>query len=117
MPKVAVLVFALLVGGPGLAQNGVQNSINKQSVFCADVRISRSASIPKNVLTILLQTNAGRDGVELTNECVAAHRCAAERNDPASLSHATEVHLGSPAEVDLLVIGVCPMCGADNDWF
>jgi hypothetical protein len=53
----------------------------------------------------------------LTNECVAAHRCAAERNDPASLFHATEVHLGSPAEVDLLVIGVCPMCGADNDWF
>ena len=117
MPKVAVLLFALLVAVPGSPQNGVRDADDDQSLFCADIPVTHSASIPKNVLSVLLQTDAGRDGFVTTNECIAAHRCNADRNDPATLFRAIEVHLASRAEADLLVIGICPMCGVDNDWF
>jgi hypothetical protein len=66
---------------------------------------------------MLLQTDAGKNGVAMTNECIAAHRCKPDQNQPASLFRAIEVHLAAQGETDLLVIGICPMCGADNDWF
>ncbi len=61
MLKVAVFVIALLVVAPDLAQSRVQD-------FCADEPISHPASVPKNVLTMLLEKDTGKDGIELNGQ-------------------------------------------------
>ncbi len=117
MRKVIVFVSALLIALPSGAQSLVQDSSDTNDTVCADIPFSSSTAIPKNVLSLIVKTDAGKEGIEQTKDCIASHRCSTERNDPATLFRATEVHLGSQAEADLLVIGVFPMSGADNDWF
>jgi hypothetical protein len=86
-------------------------------MFREDSPISHPASIPDSVLNMLLQTDAGKEGLEFSRNCVAAHRCDSKWSDPANLFRAAEVCLDGSDDVDLIVIGVCPMCGADNGWF
>ena len=37
--------------------------------------------------------------------------------DADELFAGSEIHLGPANEIYLVVIGVCPVCGGDNDWF
>jgi hypothetical protein len=67
-------------------------------------------AVSPGVLKVLLATEEAKEGLEYSSD--------SERNRPAELFHAAEVHLARPQEEDLVVIGVCPpMCGADNSWF
>jgi len=112
MTTLKLTALALLAVALGFGQD-----VAKQSVFFEDIPFSHPVSIPDDVLKILLQTEAGKEGMEFSKNCVAAHRCNSKFSDPASLFRAAEVQLDGPNEVGLIVIGVCPMCGADNGWF
>jgi hypothetical protein len=40
-----------------------------------------------------------------------------DTKNPSQFFRAAEVHLNQSSEVDLVVVGVSPMAGADNTWF
>jgi hypothetical protein len=61
------------------------------------------------VLKVLLETDEAKQGLESAKP--------SQRNNPARLFHSAEVHLHAGDELDLVVLGVFPMSGADNTWF
>ena len=79
------------------------------SFFSADESLQFPASLSPEILAVLLKTRQAGEGLEFASD--------RERADPAQLFRATEVHLSSSEGVDLVVLGIPPMSGADNDWF
>jgi len=116
MLRPAILICAVLVVLPQITQGQISRD-GKRNVFFEDTPISQPAPIPRNVLTLLLQTDAGKQGADFTSGLVANGRCDAQACDPANLFRAANVHLGGSDEGDLVVIGICPMCGAGQGWF
>ena len=116
MQKTALFVFILLATTPHFGQQSTRRS-DKPNVFFEDTQIAPPASIPENVVSLLLQTDVGKQGADFTAGLVANGRCEAQACDPANLFRAAAVHLDGSSETDLVVIGVCPMCGAGLGWF
>jgi len=116
MHKLTLLVFVLLASGaPVCAQTLLD--CRQSGEFCEDTPFPQPAPIPDNVITMLLQTDAGREGVELCTGLADDHRIDEKACLRTNLFRGTAVHLSGNDEADLIVIGVCPMCGADNGWF
>jgi len=100
----AALVVLLLFGLPGLAAPPAdQNSFSQEGI------LENPVTLAPEVLKVLLETDAAKEGL--------AYAAAAQRANPAQLFRAAQVHLSHADGADLVVIGVCPMCGADNAWF
>jgi len=100
----AALVVLLLLGQPGLgAAPADQNSFSEAGP------LENPVPLAPEVLKVLLETDAAKEGL--------AYATAAQRANPAQLFRAAQVHLSQADEVNLVVIGICPMCGADNAWF
>lgn len=116
MPKIALFLFVLLAPVPHFAQQPTRRP-DKPNVFFEDTPVSQPASITEHVLTLLLQTDAGKQGADFSNGLVADGRCGPQACNPGNLFRAAEVHLDGSDERDLVVIGVCPMCGAGEGWF
>jgi hypothetical protein len=82
---------------------------SEQSSFAEDQPLQNPVTVSPDVLRGLLETEEAKQGLEFANE--------SQRDHPAQLFRAAEVHLSRQDGVDLVVVGVCPMCGADNGWF
>jgi hypothetical protein len=101
----ATLLFLLLPGLPGRATQSAE-----QSSFTEAGALQNPAALTPDVLKLLLDTDAAKEGLSFAS--------AAQRANPAQLFRAAEVHLNQLSEqADLVVIGVCPLCGADTGWF
>lgn len=87
-----------------------QGSARKEYIaFLSENSFPPSAPLPRKVLQILLKDRSVKDSMELASD--------AERKNPAQLFRAAEVHLFSPNETDLLIVGNTPIAGANNGWF
>jgi hypothetical protein len=106
-----LLVVSLNVArGAGFAELQRPAPTHGHLIFRADDdSFEPSVTIPPRVLTALVKTHAGRDGLEF----------ASAKGKPviADLFRAVEVSLGAPDDPALVVGGVGRMSGADNDWF
>jgi hypothetical protein len=102
--RYAALLLLLLFGVPGRSTQP-----NEQSSFSEDGPLQSPATLSPEVLRLLLATDAAKEGLPYAN--------ASQRANPAQLFRAAEVHLSQPGQTDLVIIGVCPMCGADTGWF
>jgi hypothetical protein len=78
------------------------------ALFSADER-KFPLSVSSDVLKLLLKTKQAPWGFAFASE--------KEVDNPAQLFRAVEVRLGLSEEVGLIVLGIPPMSGADNDWF
>lgn len=102
----AVLV---LVAGAGCAARGQETPVSEQMSFSEDAPVQHPVALSPEVLKALFETEEARQVLNFASD--------AAQDDPARLFRATEVHLGRPGEVDLVVVGVPPMSGADAGWF
>jgi hypothetical protein len=100
-------LILLLLGMPEWAAQ--PRGQTQQDSFSENGPFQNPAPISEDVLKALLQTDAAKQGLDLANK--------SQKADPAQLFRAAEVHLNHAGQVDLVVVGVCPMCGADNAWF
>jgi len=79
----------------------------EQKVFSDSIQ--HPVSLSPEVLKVLLASHPAKETFEILND--------SEKHDPSQLFQAAEVHLSSSNEVDLVVIGLGPMRGAENRWF
>ena len=92
------------------AQENRPRSSSERTIFYADEESFKpSVPIPPKVLAKLVETEAGKEGLEFA--------IVSQKPNLADLFRAVEVHL-NPSEAPALVVrGVGWMSGADNDWF
>jgi len=83
--------------------------VAEQTTFTEDGPVQHTISLPPEVLELLLKTEAGKQGMDFAGDSLEEH--------PAQMFRAAQVSLKDRNEVDAVVIGVCPMCGADQGWF
>lgn len=106
---VLILVAVIVADGVLVAQGQKAQPVRDQTLFSEEGTLQNQVALSPNILKILLKTRQARQGMQFASD--------AEENKPAELFRAAEVHLGRRDEVDLVVIGVPPMSGADNGWF
>src|ERR1700730_15665572 len=104
------LLLALVVIADVLldARRQEAHPIRDQILFSEEEPLLHAVPLTPDVLNILLKTKQAKQGLEFAN--------ASQRDNPARLFRAGEVHLSRSDEIDLVVIGVPPMRGADNRW-
>jgi len=105
-----VLILALLVVLMVAAQGRKTAGYAYEQVNFSEAEpIQHPVPLPPAVLKALLRRAEVKGNLgQTTNE---------ERNNPAQMFQAAEVHLHNPDEVDLVVEGNGAMSGADNSWF
>lgn len=81
----------------------------EQTLFSEAYPIEHPVPLSSNILRTLLATKVAKSGLNYASD--------SDTVDSAKLFEASEIHLGRPDEVDLIVMGVPPMRGADNTWF
>jgi hypothetical protein len=91
------------------AQQPKAASGGEQAVFYEGKPILQPMALPAEVLKILLDTKQAIQEMDLASD--------AQRRNPSLLFRAAAVHLSHQDELDLVVIGVPPMAGADTAWF
>jgi len=101
----AVLSFLLVFSLP----RGRVPQPAEQTSFSEESPLQNPATLSPEVLKLLLATDAAKEGLPYAN--------ASQRANPTQLFRAAEVHLSQAGQTDLVIIGVCPMCGADTAWF
>ena len=82
---------------------------SEQTFFSEEQPIRNPVPVSSSLLKLLLSTKEVKEGLELAPDSL--------KRDPATLFQISEIHLGRPDEVDLVVMGIPPMRGADNTWF
>src|SRR6266478_5832239 len=106
---VSALVLVVIADGILVTQGQEAHSIHDQTLFSEEEPLQHAVPLTPDVLSVLLKTKQAKQGLEFAND--------SQRNNPAQLFRAAEVDLRRPGEVDLVVIGILPMRGADNCWF
>jgi hypothetical protein len=107
LPRICIAcVFLVLIVGFLTAPGQSAQRAPEQTIFSDEHPIQHPVPLSRDVLAALLKTENARGVVD-----------GSHTDKPAELFRAAEVHLGDPDEVDLIVTGVPPMSGADNDWF
>lgn len=101
---VGIPLLVLTLAGMALVAYG-QTSPPEQRVF----PVQHPVSLSPEVLRVLLAMHPAKETFEVIND--------SEKHDPSKLFQATEVHLSNSDEVDLVVIGLGPMRGAESLWF
>jgi len=80
-----------------------------QTYFREDEPLQKHVPLTGSVIDVLLQTELAKQGLDYASN--------SQRQNPGKMFRAAEVHLTSPDQVDLVVIGKSPMSGADAGWF
>jgi hypothetical protein len=115
---VALLIFPLACRGIAVEGNSPRSSEQRsseqrsteQAHFSAeDNRVEKPVAIPLDVLTVLSQDNMVR--AELENENIPAEKL------PQSWFAASAIHLTHSGEIDLIVVSVGPVHGANVTMF
>jgi hypothetical protein len=83
--------------------------VTEQKIFSRNARIDHPVRVPPDVLKLLLSTREGKEGMSRASD--------AQKQNPAQLFRAAEVHLRAADEADLVIEGVPPMANGDHDWF
>jgi len=82
----------------------------EQKLFSpSDSPIQHPVTLSPEVLRVLLASQTAKQTFAVLND--------SEKANPSQFFQAGEVHLSSPDQVDLVVIGLGPMKGADAGWF
>jgi hypothetical protein len=105
-----VCVLVVLAARTVTAQSGKVHAPREQAKFFEEQPFQHPVPLSHRILKLLLATKEAQEGRDFAD----ARR---ERYNPAQLFRAAEIHLHRSGQVDLVVIGICPMCGADNGWF
>jgi hypothetical protein len=90
-------------------QGQTARSAREQTTFSEEKSVRHPVPLPPAALKALLKTDEVKMGLERAKD--------AEKRHPAQLFDAAEVHLSTADDVDLVVSGIGPMSGGDNDWF
>jgi hypothetical protein len=120
---VALLIFPLACRGiavegdspcsskerPSEERSSEERSSEQTHFSAEDDRVEKPAAIPRDVLTVLSQDNMVR--AELENENISAEKL------PQSWFAASAIHLTHSAEIDLIVVAVGPVRGANVTMF
>lgn len=108
---IAVLGFALVAVAAGVPIRIGRKALHvqEQATFSDDQPIQHAVPLVPEVLGELFQRDEVKEGLDLAND--------AQRRDPARLFRAAVIHLHTIDESDLVVIGLPPMSGEDDDWF
>jgi len=106
---VFVLGLTIMIAVPSSVHGQKPQPSREQTTFSEQDPIQELVALPRGVLGILLRTKEVRDELRVASDL--------ERRNPVQLFRASEVHLEGSDEVDLVVAGVVPMSGADNDWY
>lgn len=106
---VPILAFMFAVCAYMLLGQKPEGSTEEQRVFSEEYPIRDSVALSPDVLRALLQDKTVKLGFESATTL--------QRQHPEQLFRAAKVRLGPPNEIDLVVSGIYPMSGADNDWF
>lgn len=110
-PRIAFAIVLILVAAEtSPAQRRDANPVQDQMEFFESEPFQVSVPLSADVLRVLLETKAGKQGMEWASK--------SKRTNAARLFRAAEVHLGGPDEIDFIVIGIPPMgAAADIGWY
>ena len=109
VPRAAlVLSLAVVAAGVLIAQEQNSRPLRERTLFNENFGSFRVALTPA-VLKVLLETTRAQQGLKDAKP--------SQRKNPARLFRAAESHLYAHDEIDLVVMGIFPMSGADNTWF
>ncbi len=78
----------------------------EQTTFTDSDSVKAPVAVPPAVANLILEDPALQKLASLQKDKTADELFAGP-----------EIHLGPANEIHLVVIGVCPVCGGDNDWF
>lgn len=87
----------------------VSKPIAEQRRFSRATKIDRPVVVPPDVLKLVLSTKEAKEGLSRATET--------QRQNPAQLFRASEIHLHDADEVELIVEGIPPMASGDHEWF
>jgi len=104
-----MLVLSVVAVGISVAQDKKAHATHEQTRFVEGDPLQQAVGLSANVLKVLLETEEGKQGLAFAND--------SQQKNAARLFQAREIHLSGPDEVDLIVVGIPPMTGADNGWF
>jgi hypothetical protein len=85
------------------------HEVHEDATFFEGKPFEHAAPISPEVLRVLAKSDEAKDILDSAAE--------AGRVNTAQLFRAREVHLNHGKDVDLVVIGIPPMSGADHGWF
>jgi hypothetical protein len=105
----SIALALTLVNDTHAARRPRKRSVHEQRIFSEQYPIEKPVALSPAVLKILMGTREVRGGFDFASAGVP--------RDPAQLFRAAEVHLTGSRKADLIVAGVGPMRGADNDWY
>jgi hypothetical protein len=82
-----------------------QSPIEQRSFGAEDQNFEHTVSLPSTVLDILRKQDEVKDALDMENVPFG--------DPPSTWFLASEVHLAGPNEKDIVVMGKCPVCGAN----
>jgi hypothetical protein len=106
---VLALALSVVAIGISVAQDKEAHPAHEQTTFAEDEPLRHPVRLSTDVLKVLLSTNEAKNAL--------ANASDSQQKNAAHLFQGTKVHLNGPDEIDLVVIGIPPMAGADNGWF
>jgi len=107
-PTTVFFVFAGLAGISLIARGQQAQSVPEQTLF-SNGSFQHPVTLSPEVLKVILASHPAKETFDILND--------SEKSNPSQLFQAAEVHLRRPDEVDLVVIGLGRMRGAENSWF
>jgi hypothetical protein len=81
----------------------------EQTRFSKSTPVEHPIAIPPDVLKLLLNTKEGKEGMARATEV--------QKQNPAQMFRASQIHLRAAEEADLVIEGLSPMASGDHDWF
>jgi hypothetical protein len=103
-----LFVFTALAEMALITHGQEVHSAPDQTLF-SNSPFQHPVTLSPEVLKVLWATHPARETFAVMND--------SERRNPSQFFQAGEVHLSLPDQVDLVVIGMGRMRGADNSWF
>ena len=108
--KTVFFVVAALAGFVSITRGQEAHPAPAQKLFSpGDSPIRHPVTLSPGVIRLVLASQPAKETFALLSD--------SERANPSQLFQAGEVHLSGPDEVDLVVIGLGHMKGADANWF
>jgi hypothetical protein len=104
------VVLAGLAGVVSIARGQEAHPASEQKLFSpGDNPVQHPVTLSAEVLRVILASQPAKETFSVLND--------SEKANPSQLFQAGEVHLSNPDQVDLVVIGLGRMKGADANWF